>query len=65
MLTGAPYYEYVHTSISADELWNYIDSRIKKNWVITCASHTNSGNHDNGNALGIADSHAYSVLGTD
>ena len=33
--------------------------------MITCASHTNSGNHDNGNALGIADSHAYSVLGTD
>ena len=64
MLTGAPYFDTYHASMTTEELWNYLGEKLAANWVITCASHVNSGSHDNLNALGIADRHAYSVLDT-
>ena len=44
MLTGAPYFATDHDDVSADELWDYIDSKIMANWVVSAASHQGTGN---------------------
>lgn len=43
MLTGAPYFDFENSSMSARELWTYIDSQMSHGWMVTCASFTGTG----------------------
>ena len=65
MLTGAPYFETIHNSMSIEKLWNYLGEKLAANWVVTCGSHYSPGGDSTYNAIGVANSHAYTVLGTD
>ena len=37
-LTGAPYFDTNHVDVGIDELWDYIDSNLANNWMVTAAS---------------------------
>lgn len=65
MLTGAPYYDKMHYEYkTSDELWSYIDEKIKAKWMVTCASHYGTGSDKDFNEIGLPYVHAYTVLGT-
>ena len=38
MLTGAPYFVTSHPMVSIDDLWNYIDGKLAKGWMVTAMS---------------------------
>ena len=65
MLTGAPTFMTKHGSMSIEKLWNYLGEKLAANWVVTCASHNSPGGDSTSNAIGVANNHAYTVLGTD
>ena len=58
MLTGAPYFATPHAEVSVDDLWNYIDGKLAKNWMVT----TSTGGWYS--SLGLQPNHAYTVLKT-
>ena len=65
MLTGGPWFNTKHNSKSVEDLWNYLGEKLAANWVVTSGSHYNPGGDSTFNAIGLAYSHAYTVLGTD
>ena len=64
MLTGAPYFDTQHAEVSVDELWNYIDGKMAKSWMVTTCSLMGNGSHDESNHDGLPYSHAYTILKT-
>ena len=64
MLTGAPYFINTHADVSVDDLWNYIDGKLAKNWMVTTCSLMGNGSHDESNHDGLPYSHAYTILKT-
>ena len=43
MMTGAPYFDTQHADVSVDELWDYMDSKLNMNYMITACSHMGNG----------------------
>ena len=64
MMTGSPFFDTKHAKVGIDELWDYIDSKLAKNWMITTCSHIGPGSDQVQNHDGLPYSHAYTVLGT-
>ena len=64
MMTGAPYFDTQHADVSVDELWDYMDSKLNMNYMITACSHMGNGSDQEQNEIGVAYAHAFTVLGT-
>ena len=64
MLTGAPYFINMHADVSVDDLWNYIDGKLAKNWMVTTASHAGYDYASSYQYGGLNPNHAYTVLKT-
>ena len=63
-LTGAPFYDVTNSDMSVDELWNYIDGKVKSNWMVTCGSFTGTGSDKDQNDIGVPFRHAFTINGT-
>ena len=61
-MTGAPFQTYWHTEIDVDALWEVISEQKTQNSMVTTGSFFGSGNNQEQNEVGLAYSHAYSVM---
>jgi hypothetical protein len=61
-LTGAPTYTYDLEDLTSDEIWSYISDSDEEDMIITAATECIESD-SSVNAVGLALSHAYSVLG--
>ena len=37
-MTGAPFFDTIHSDVGVDEHWEYLTEKLSKNWMVTCAS---------------------------
>lgn len=63
-LTGAPYYDTVHSEMSVSDLWEKIDKALADGWMMTAGTHVGTGSDQDSNDVGIAYRHAYTILET-
>lgn len=63
IFSGAPSYDYLTASYDTDQIWEILSSADLNDYIIGAGT-SGSGNHDLKNAVGLSQSHAYSVLGT-
>jgi len=63
-LTGSPFFNTWHDEISVDALWDLMDSRFAKGWMVTAGSYSGTGSDKDTNALNLPYMHAYACLGT-
>ena len=63
-LYGAPVFEMIHKSYTADKLWKALQASDTNGDVITAGTHeTDAGSHWERQANGLANNHAYTILG--
>lgn len=64
MLTGSPFFDVNHVEKSVDDLWDYIDERLKMKYMVTCGSKVGTGSDQDQNAIGVPYRHAFTVPAT-
>lgn len=51
--------------MEVDEVWDWLNTKIEKDWMVTAGSPYGDGSDKLTNSLGVAFMHAYTVLGTE
>ena len=63
-MTGAPFWSTGHDDFGSGEaIWTKVDEALAKNWMVGIASYPAESDQIN-NTIGLPQSHAYTVLGT-
>lgn len=62
-LTGAPSYTFTLSDYSSSEIWSTIQTSDSANLIMTAGTPCSGGSDSSTNAIGLALSHAYSVIG--
>ena len=64
MMTGSPFVSYWHNKTDADSLWQILTDEKAEHSMITAGSYIGTGSDKDTNEVGLAYSHAYSILET-
>jgi len=62
-LTGAPSYTYWTEDYTSSEIWDIVSAADSANLIMTAGTPSATGGDTSVNAVGLAMSHAYSVIG--